>query len=140
LAYRQPAHIQLLPATMWISTKVVIRSIPIHWTTVLAVRIFPATMRTFTKDTALSENGRGTAWHAWINAAQQSKGTAWAWHGMCELALKGLSTRVYSKYSWQKVVKMCLSRSAHSAQWLRFRLGNQVGVQFLAGAREFTLL
>jgi len=29
----------------------------------LAVRIFPATMRTFTKDTALSEQGRGVAWH-----------------------------------------------------------------------------
>jgi hypothetical protein len=28
----------------------------------LAVRIFPATMRTFTKDTALSEQGRGAAW------------------------------------------------------------------------------
>jgi len=27
----------------------------------LAVRIFPATMRTFTKDTALSEHSRGTA-------------------------------------------------------------------------------
>ena len=25
--------------------------------------IFPATMRTFTKDTALSEQGRGAAWH-----------------------------------------------------------------------------
>ena len=29
----------------------------------LAVRIFPATMRTITKDTALSEQGRGAAWH-----------------------------------------------------------------------------
>jgi hypothetical protein len=29
----------------------------------LAVRIFPATMWTFTKDTALSEQGRGAAWH-----------------------------------------------------------------------------
>ena len=34
----------------------------------LAVRIFPVTMRTFTKDTALSEQGRGAAWHVWINA------------------------------------------------------------------------
>ena len=34
----------------------------------LAVRIFTATMRTFTKNTALSEQGRGAAWH-----------------GMCEL-------------------------------------------------------
>ena len=37
----------------------------------LAVRLFPATTRTFTKDTALSEKGRGAAWHVWIN------GTAW---------------------------------------------------------------
>ena len=29
----------------------------------LAVRIFPATMRTFTKYTTLSEEGRGAAWH-----------------------------------------------------------------------------
>jgi len=29
----------------------------------IEVRIFPATMRTFTKDTALSEQGRGAAWH-----------------------------------------------------------------------------
>ena len=29
----------------------------------LAVRIFPATMRTFTKDKALSEHGRRAAWH-----------------------------------------------------------------------------
>ena len=28
----------------------------------LAVRIFPATTRTFTKDTTLSEHGRGAAW------------------------------------------------------------------------------
>jgi hypothetical protein len=41
----------------------------------LAVRIFLATMRTFTKDTALSEQGRGAARHVWIN------GTAWARHG-----------------------------------------------------------
>ena len=32
------------------------------------VRIFPATMRTFTKDTAPSEQSRGAAWHVWINA------------------------------------------------------------------------
>jgi hypothetical protein len=41
----------------------------------LAVRIFPATTRTLTKDTALSEQGRGATWHVWINAQ----------HGMCEL-------------------------------------------------------
>ena len=46
-------------------------------------RIFPATMRTFTKDTALSEQGRGAAWHVWINA-RHGRGTAWARHVMCE--------------------------------------------------------
>ena len=72
------------------STKIVIRSIPNLLTTIhtydckewyqhttkrticytvgLAVRIFPATTRTFTKDTALLEQGRGTAWYVWINA------------------------------------------------------------------------
>jgi hypothetical protein len=45
------------------------------------------TQRTFTKDTALSENGRGAAWHVWINAARHGRGTAWARHCMCELAL-----------------------------------------------------
>ena len=39
----------------------------------LAVRVFPATTRTFTKDTALSESGRGAAW---------------ARHATCESALK----------------------------------------------------
>jgi len=32
------------------------------------------------KDTALSEHGKGTAWHVGINA-QHGKGTAWSWHG-----------------------------------------------------------
>ena len=87
-----PARVQLLPSTSRSSTKVVIRRIPVSdaggqcetkhrlsWTrkrvvaahykkddlvTVgLAVWIFPATMRTFTKDTALSKQGRGAAWH-----------------------------------------------------------------------------
>jgi hypothetical protein len=53
----------------------------------LAVRIFPATTLTLTKDTALSEQGRGAAWHVWINA-QYGRGTAWARHAMCESALR----------------------------------------------------
>ena len=57
----------------------------ICYTVGLAVRIFPATMRTFTKDTALSEQGRGAAWHVWINA-RHGRGTAWVWHAMCESA------------------------------------------------------
>jgi hypothetical protein len=44
-----------------------------------AVPVFPATMRTVTKDTALSEQGRGAAWHVWINA-RHGRGTAWARH------------------------------------------------------------
>ena len=85
------AGVRLLPATTQSSTQVDIRRIPISdagghcetkqfaWTRKrvvaahykkdhllhcwITVRIFPATMRTFTKDTALSEHGRGTAWH-----------------------------------------------------------------------------
>jgi hypothetical protein len=52
----------------------------------LVVRVFPATMQTFTKDTALLEQGRSAAWHVWINA-QHGRGTAWARHAMCESAL-----------------------------------------------------
>ena len=36
-------------------------------------------MRTFTKDTALSEQGRGAAWHVWINE-RNGRGTAWERH------------------------------------------------------------
>ena len=39
----------------------------ICYTVGLAIRIFPATMWTFTKDTALWEQGRGAAWQVWIN-------------------------------------------------------------------------
>jgi hypothetical protein len=35
---------------------------PVYKTVELAVRIFTATTRTFTKNTALSEQGRGVAW------------------------------------------------------------------------------
>jgi hypothetical protein len=66
------ARFRLLPANTRSSTKVVTRSR-------LAVRIFPSTTRTFTKDTALSENGRAAAWHVWINAAGER-------HDMRELA------------------------------------------------------
>jgi hypothetical protein len=51
---------------------------PLNCTT-RAVRIFPATTRTFTKDTTLPENGRG--------AARHGRGTAWAGHDIRELAL-----------------------------------------------------
>jgi hypothetical protein len=49
-------------------------------------RIFLAIMGTFTKDTALLEEGRGAARHVWINA-RHGRGTAWEWHAMCESAL-----------------------------------------------------
>ena len=35
----------------------------IYYNVGLTVWIFPATMRTFTKHTALSDQGRGAAWH-----------------------------------------------------------------------------
>jgi hypothetical protein len=40
----------------------------------LAVRIFPATMRTLTKDTALSKQGRSAAWHVWITHGMAGEG------------------------------------------------------------------
>ena len=57
----------------------------------LAVRIFPATTRTLTKDTALSEYGRGMAWalHGLCElTARHGRGTAWARHGVCELTAR----------------------------------------------------
>jgi len=48
----------------------------------LAVRIFPATMQTFTKDTALSEQGRGTAWQVWINARHDMGTACYVWIGL----------------------------------------------------------
>jgi hypothetical protein len=78
----RPACVRLLLATTWSYTMGVIRSIPIRETVGLALRIFPATTRPFTKDTALSENGRGAAWHGW--------GTVWARHGVW-ISLKALN-------------------------------------------------
>jgi len=53
----------------------------------LAVQIFPATTQTFTMDMALSEQGRGTAWHVWINK-RQGRGSAWAQHATRESTLR----------------------------------------------------
>ena len=53
----------------------------------LAVRIFPATTRTFTKDTALSEHGRRAAWHVCMSAARH--GMAGERHG------RGMDTAWY---------------------------------------------
>jgi hypothetical protein len=63
----RPARVRLLLATTRNATKAVIRSIPICYTVGLAVLIFPASTRTFMKDTALLENGFGAAWHVWIS-------------------------------------------------------------------------
>ena len=66
----------------------------------LAVRIFPATMRTFMKDTALSEQGRGAAWHVWINA-RHGMGTAWEWHE------RGMGTACYVWIATQTWIILC---------------------------------
>jgi hypothetical protein len=123
-AFRPPARVRLPPATTRSSTKV-IRSIPISdaggqfetkrrlsWTRKrvgaaqykkddllnfgLAVRISPATMRIFTKDTALSEHGRGAAWHVWINGTAwqgNGMGAVWARHAVCESATSETNPR-----------------------------------------------
>jgi hypothetical protein len=44
------------------------------------VRLLPATMRTFTKDTELSEQGRGAAWRCELTHGMAG-GTVWARHG-----------------------------------------------------------
>jgi hypothetical protein len=61
----------------------------------LAVRIFPVTTRTFTKDGALLEQGRGAAWHMWINE-RPGRGSAWARHAVCESAFTGLFVKYTS--------------------------------------------
>ena len=43
----------------------------------LAVRIFSGNTRTFTNDIALSDNGKGTAWHVCVRATRQGRDTAW---------------------------------------------------------------
>ena len=48
--------------------------------------MFSATTRTFTMDTALSEQRRVAAWRMWINA-RHGRGTAWARHGHCVLCV-----------------------------------------------------
>ena len=63
----------------------------ICYTVGLAVRIFAATMRTFTKDMALTEQRRGAAWHVWIN------GTAWQGNGMLRVWI-GLKK---TKWNWK---------------------------------------
>ena len=78
----------------------------------LAVRIFPATMRTSTKDTALSEQGRGAAWHVWINA-RHGRGTAWARHGNDVLC-------VNRPLRWHCLLSLCLlirRRCPNKLQW-----------------------
>jgi hypothetical protein len=54
----------------------------ICYTVGLAVRIFPVTTRTSTKDTALSEQGRGAAWYVWINARHGLGTACYVWIGL----------------------------------------------------------
>ena len=84
----------------------------------LAVRIFPATTRTSTKDTALSEEGRGAAWHVWINARhgrgkagerhRRGTGTAcYVWIRLCSLFEDGfrnirIRIRTQKNYQFEK--------------------------------------
>jgi hypothetical protein len=66
---------------------------------------FLATTRTFTMDTALSEHGRGSAWHMWINGmARHGNGmcTAWTWHVTCESAFNVFSLILYACQDWMK--------------------------------------
>jgi hypothetical protein len=55
-------------------------------------------MRTFTKDTALLEQGRGTTWHVWINA-RHGRGKARARHRHGRLCLNP-PLWCWTKYAW----------------------------------------
>jgi hypothetical protein len=72
----------------------------------LAARIFPTTKRTFTKDTALSEQGRGAAWHVWINGTAlqgNGMGTPRARHGHGMLCESAFSVHSFIQYSvWRQ--------------------------------------
>jgi len=56
-------------------------------------RIFPATMRTFTKDTALSEQGRGAAW-----ICELTHGMARERHAMCESAFTAIILHYFTSH------------------------------------------
>jgi len=57
------SQLTVLPAVKTGSSRIQKR---IRYTVGLAVPIFPAVTRTFTKDTELSEHGRGTARHGMV--------------------------------------------------------------------------
>ena len=105
------ARLRLLPAATWSSTNLFIRGLPVSnaggqcetkhrlsWKRKRVVaahykkddllhcctssRVFPATMLTFTKDTALSEQGRGAAWLVWINARHGGGTACYVWIGL----------------------------------------------------------
>jgi hypothetical protein len=94
----RPARFRLLPATTRSSTKVVIRSTPIRYTVGLAVRIFPTITRTFTKDTALWENGMSAAWER---------------HGMCKLALS--VPRSFNLPPYRRTMNTKVARSSEAS-------------------------
>ena len=65
-------------------------------------------MRTFTKDTALSEQGRGAAW--------QGRGVAWTRHAMCESAF------TVGTQPTQPLPLLSLQSAPHDAALLRLAL------------------
>ena len=70
-------------------------------------------MRTFTKDTARSEQGMGAAWHVWFNA-RHGRGTTWARHGndmLCVNRPLVCSNKLF--------VSLCIVRmgASNSAYW-----------------------
>jgi len=64
----------------------------------------------FMKDMALLEQGRGAAWHVWINStAWQGKGmgTAGARHAMCESGFRGTMWAVWPVRYLYHTVTVC---------------------------------
>jgi len=61
------------------------------------------------------EQGRGTAWHVWINA-RHGRGTAWARHAMCESAFRvpgGWGSPEFLDNRHMKVLSLSALRTCH---------------------------
>jgi hypothetical protein len=75
-------------------------------------------------DMAPSEQGRGTAWHVWINA-WHGRGIAWARHAMCESALtapcpvKKFNT-FYRTWTYTATFTTACHLSLSWARWTQF--------------------
>jgi hypothetical protein len=91
-----------------------------------AVRIFPATMRTFTKDTALSEQGTGAAWHVLINE-RHGRGTAWEQHGRGMLCVNRplhcpiFEPRPLRKHGWRRRIMLDESSTSRRADAIQIK-------------------